>query len=225
MTGQLLHVDDPQARRRQHALRRQQAQVRVVLVVDRVVLVSLDEPQEVRYLDAHVPLVGNERSQPVGEVDDVRHVGEHVVGHDEIGPAVLGGHLLPHPLPEKHDLGRDALREGHVGDVPRRLDTEGADAAGERVLEEVAIVAGDLDDEGLRPEVQPLDGLRDEALGVRHPGVTEGGEVGVVGEDVLSRDVRRQLHQQTLVADADVKGVEDLAGVELVSREVALARW
>jgi hypothetical protein len=41
---ELLHVDDVQPCRRQHSLGREQREVGVVLVVDRVVEVALDEP-------------------------------------------------------------------------------------------------------------------------------------------------------------------------------------
>ena len=49
---QLLDVDDAQVGGGERPLRRQQREVLVVLVVDRVVLAALDEPQQVRDLDA-----------------------------------------------------------------------------------------------------------------------------------------------------------------------------
>ena len=72
-------------------------------------------------------------------------------------------------------------------------------------------------------EREPVDSGLDEGLGVRHPRVAVGGEVGVVTEDVVGRDVGRKLDQQAPRADAHVQGVEDLAAVELVGGQVALA--
>ena len=88
MGGQLLDVDDLEIRSGKHTLCRQQGQVRVVLVVDGVVLVALDQPEQVRDLDAHPPGVGHQRTQPFAEVDDVGNVGEDIVGDDQIGLAV-----------------------------------------------------------------------------------------------------------------------------------------
>ena len=97
---QLLDVDDGETGRGQHALRRQQREVGVVLVVDRVVLVALDEPQQVRDLDADRAVVGDERAQALGEVDDVGHVGEHVVRDDEVGaPRAVRRRRLRSPRP------------------------------------------------------------------------------------------------------------------------------
>ena len=59
---------------------------------------------------------------------------------------------------------------------------------------------------------------------MRDPGVAEGGEVGVVAEDLLRSDVRRQLNEQALVADPHVERVEGLALVEVLRRDEALAR-
>ena len=38
---------------------------------------------------------------------------------------------------------------GHLGDVLRRLDTQDGDAPGHEVLQEVSVVARNLDDEGV----------------------------------------------------------------------------
>ncbi len=139
-------------------------------MVDRVVLVALDESQQVRDLDGHPPRVGHEGSQPLGEVDDVGHVGEDVVGDDEVGRAVDGPRsLTPDLLAQERDLGRDALVHRGLGDVRGGLDAEAADAAGDDVLEQVAVVARHLDDEGARAQPQPVHRLVDEPLRVGDP--------------------------------------------------------
>ena len=115
--GQLLDVDHRQARRREHPLGGEQAEVGVVLVVDRVVLVALDEALEVGDLDAHDAVVGDQPTQPRAEVDDVGDVGEDVVGDDQVGAAVLLGDRGPGLLPEEGGLGGDPLVAGHLGDV------------------------------------------------------------------------------------------------------------
>ncbi len=69
-------------------------------------------------------------------------------------------------------------------------------SARHEVLQQVAVVAGDLGDQAVRVEVEPVDHRVGVALGVRHPGVGVGREVGVVREDVLAGHVSRQLHEQ-----------------------------
>ena len=167
-------------------------------MVDRVVLVAVDEPQQVRDLDADVAVVGDQRAQALAEVDDVRHVGEDVVRDDQVGPAVLSATLAPVSSPRNitsvgTPLATAASATFAAGSMPSdRMPRRDA------VLEQVAVVAGDLDDERVAVQAQALRGLVDELLRVPHPRVGVGREVGVVGEDVLGRDVRGQLDQQAL---------------------------
>ena len=60
-----------------------------MLVVDRVVLPSLDQPQQVRELQRHRALVLDQRTQSGRETPDIGDVGEDVVRGDQVGPAVL----------------------------------------------------------------------------------------------------------------------------------------
>ena len=84
------------------------------------------------------------------------------------GPCLCGD-LAAGLLAEEHHLGRHALRDGGLGDVGGRLDAEGADAARDDVLEQVAVVAGHLDDERVGAEAEPRDGAVDEPSRVLAP--------------------------------------------------------
>jgi hypothetical protein len=215
----------PRGRRSQGGRGRAQREVRVVLVVDRVVLPALDQPQQVWELKRHGPGVGSERPQSADEVEQVGHVREHVVGHHEVGRPVPLGDGGAGPLAEEHPLRRRPARPRGVRDTPAWLDAENPDPARNGGLEEVAVVARRLDDEAPRAEAQLARHVVDETAGVVHPAVGVGGEVGVVGrEDLLRRDVGRQLHEQAAVADPDVERVGGLRLVELVGPQVALAR-
>src|SRR5690606_15131739 len=91
-------------------------------------------------------------------------------------------------------------------------------------LQQVAIVAGDLDHPALRSEVQPTAHLLDIPLAMGEPGVGEGGEVGVLSaEDVLAGDVLVKLHEEAVLADERVERVEWLHLVELLAGQEALA--
>ncbi|GAA1988167.1 hypothetical protein GCM10009718_27160 [Isoptericola halotolerans] len=225
MAGELLDVDHGEPGGSEHPLRREQREVAVVLVVDGVVLVALDEAEQVRDLDAHPALVGDQRAQAVGEVDDVGHVGEHVVRHDQVGRTVGGTDRPARVRAEEVDLRGDTAPDRGGGDVRRRLDPQAPDPPVEHVLQEVAVVAGHLHHQGslgLQPE--PVDGVVDETSRVLHPGVGVGREVGVVVEDLLGRHVGRQLDQQAALAHQHVQRVEGLRSVHLRSGRVRLAQ-
>ena len=125
--GQQLDVHERESAARQGPGRGRDRVVLEVLVVDRVVLVLLDQGQQVLHLDGDPAVVGDQGAQPLGEPDHVGDVRVHVVGHDQVRRAVLGA-----------DAGAGVraqeLRErGHTrvprrgADVHRRLDAEAAD--------------------------------------------------------------------------------------------------
>ena len=71
----------------------------------------------------------------------------------------------------------------HLSDVGRRLDAEHGHSERQKVLEEIAVVARQLDHQAVRPELEPtLDHLA-VRLGVRDPGGRIGGIIGVFSKD------------------------------------------
>ena len=124
-------------------------------MVDRVVLVALDQAQQVRDLDGQRAVVGEQLAQAAREVDDVGHVREDVVRDHEVGPAVPGGDVGPGLLSQEAHLGGDAALDRRLGDVGGRLDAQAPDAAVTHVLEQVAVVAGHLHDERVGGEPEP----------------------------------------------------------------------
>ena len=98
-----------------------------------------------------VPVVGDQRAQALGEVDDVGHVGEDVVGDDQVGLAVPGRDVLCRS-PRRGTstsvgmpFSTAASATFAAGSMP-----SAADAPRDDVLQQVAVVAGHLDDEGVR---------------------------------------------------------------------------
>ena len=92
-------------------------------MIDGVVLVAFDQPEQMRDFDADATFVGYEGSQSLAEVDDVRHVGEHIVGNDEVSLSVSDGHIHAGLLAEEHDLGLNAPAASDLSDVSGWLDT------------------------------------------------------------------------------------------------------
>src|SRR5207244_7164618 len=91
------------------------------------------------------------------------------------------------------------------------------------VLEEVAVVAPDLDDEAVAGEAEPLGHLVRVAARVLDPARRVRGEVRVIGEDLLRTDVLLELDEEAAVADPDVQGEEGLLLVRPLRRHEALA--
>ena len=90
---QLDDVVNPESRDAASSARhRQSAKVGEVLVVNRVELVAVDQAQQVRKLDGTMPPGAEQAFQSRHEIVEVGHVGEHVVGDDQVGTRPL---LLP----------------------------------------------------------------------------------------------------------------------------------
>ena len=92
---------------------------------------------------------------PRHEVVQVRHLGEDVVADDQVGRPALRDELAAAvSAAEELDERRDAALDRRRGDVGGRLDAEDGNAPRDEVLEEVAVVARELDDAGARAEAE-----------------------------------------------------------------------
>src|SRR6478736_593552 len=95
-----------------------------MLVVDRVVRDRLDEVSQVRRLDYEPPVSIEKDSGAADEVDDVRDVGQHVgPDHDPSQPESISDRTCGR-LPEELAQGGEAISNGLLGDVSRRLHAE-----------------------------------------------------------------------------------------------------
>ena len=206
--------------RGEHALRDDEREIREMLVIDRVELVFLHQPQQVRELHRDHAAGLEQQAHAAHEVVQVGHVREHVVAGNQVRLAARGRELAG-------GLGAEELHQrGHAlflrdrGDVRRRLDAEHRHALRDEVLQQVAVVARDLDHEARGAESEARHHRLGIGLGVREPRVRVGGEVGVVAEDLLRRLELLQLHQEALLAHPGVQRIEALHAVEVSRLEV-----
>ena len=197
-----------------------------MLVVDGVELHLLDQVQEVGKLKGehalglqHVAEAGDERVQ-------IGHVGQHVVGGHQVGAIAAGGEVLAGFCIEEHHVGAHADGAGRLRRVGRGLDAEHRDVLGQEVLQQVAVVARHLDDEGFRPQSQAFGHRLGIAPRMLDPARRERGEVGVAGiEDRLGRHLMVGLHQEAAIADPGVQREDRLVpGGELLGRQVAVGQ-
>ena len=222
--GELLDVDQLEPVAAGQALDRDQREVREVLVVDGVELVLGDQPREMRELERDHAL-GREQARHAGdEVVEVGHLGEHVVADDQVGLPALGAQRLGERDAEELDPGRNALGERDLGHVRGGLDAEHRHAKRQEMLQQIAVVARQLDHQAVRAEREALRDHRAIRLGVGDPAGRVGREVGVFAEDVLRAHVLAELDQKAPAAHQRVEREVRLHRVELLGREEALAQ-
>jgi hypothetical protein len=92
------------------------------------------------------------------------------------------------------------------------------------MLEKIAVIAGDLHDEAVRPEHEPLGDHVTILPSVLHPARGVGREVGIFFENALRPDILLELDQKALVADEDAERKVRLHPVDLVGRHEGLAQ-
>src|SRR5690349_6526454 len=83
--------------------------------------------------------------EPGNEIVELRHVREHVVADDQVGADAALRQLYGRFAAEEADLRRNARGHRRAGDVGGRLDAQYRDAQRLEVLEQITVVAGDLD--------------------------------------------------------------------------------
>ena len=185
------------------------------MLVDGVELRLLDQPEEMRELHRDHAARREQDPHAFDEVVQRGHVREHVVAYDQVGLPPLAREPGRRLASEELDERRDPSLLGHLGHVGRRLDPEHRDTGLHEPLEEVAVVARDLDDRALGAEAEARNRRLDVGLRVPHPALRDRGEVDVVREDVLGRLDLLKLDEEAPVADVRVQRQERLPLAQL----------
>ena len=205
---EVLHVDQGQAVPCSQLLHGQAGEVAVVLVVDRVEGAPVEQRTHGRVLHRDQAPDRHHRGQSPHEVVEVRDVRHDVVGDDDVGSAVLCDKAVGQVEAEELLDGPDASSLRGGSRPAGRLDADHGDLPLDQVRQEVAVIAGDLDDQGPQTEVtlahQGLHvpaGVRDQRLGVGRVVRVVVVEQGVGGQGP------GQLHQCAPGAEADAERV------------------
>ena len=103
-------------------------------------------------------------------------------------------------VPEERHERRHAPRLGRPRDVGGWIDAEDRDPRTDEVLQQVAVVRGELDDEIVGSELEPLADHLDVTACVLDPRRRVRGEVRVLGEDLVRRDERLELNEAAPLA-------------------------
>ena len=194
-------------------------------MIDRVELVARHQPGEMREFERDDAFWLEQARHTRDEVIEVRNLSQDVVADDEVGRFAFGHQLLRELDPEEVDERRDAAVDGYLSNVGSRLDTEHGHAQWQEVLQQIAVIARQLDDQAVRPQPEPSCDHLAVCFGVGDPGGRIGGVVGVFSEDGLRADILLQLDEEAAPADEHMKREVRLHRVELGVREKALAQW
>ena len=107
------------------------------------------------------------------------------------------------------------------GDVGGRLDPQAGDAGLEKIPQEIAVVAGDLQNQAFASEAELADVSLRRLAGVAQHGFRERGEIKVFREQLHRRDQVGDLHQPALLANQQAQGEAGLGfGQILGSQQV-----
>ena len=172
-----------------------------MLVVDRVELIFGYQPLDVWELEGDDAFRLEKDLHSSHEIVEVRHLRQDVVANDEVGSKAFGHHLKCQANAKEVDYGWHALLERDARNVGRRLYAQHGNSERQEMLQQVAVVAGELDRQAVGAETKAFcDRL---AIGLRmgDPACREGREIGVFGEDGLGAHVLLELHQEAGVAD------------------------
>src|SRR5919198_2003709 len=167
----LVDIEDRQMVRREDPLGRNEREVREVLVVDGVELVLAHELKKVRELDRDDAAWLEDDAQPLDKIIEIWNLSENVRAADEVGLSPCRAQLESRFLAEELDECRYPLRHSHPRNVGRGLDAQYRDPHRDEVLEQIAVIARDLDDEAASLEAKAADSHRRIAAHVLDPAV------------------------------------------------------
>ena len=127
-----------------------------MLVIDRVELVLLDQLQQVGefHRDHATRLEQDLHSR--NKVIDVGHVRKDVVSKQQVGLAKSLRHLPRRGNSKELDCRTNSLLLRDQRHVCRRLDPEHGNAGSDEMLQQISVVARNLDDQAARVETESL---------------------------------------------------------------------
>ena len=140
-----------------------------MLVIDRVELAALHQAQQVLHLESGDAFGFQDGSDAAHEIIDVGHMGEDIISGDEVGLPAACGQRLAICLGHELDIDVEAQLARGLSRTGGGFDAEAGDACLFHILQQIAVVAGDLDDLAVRRQSETVDDHVDIGLGVGQP--------------------------------------------------------
>ena len=158
------------------------------------------------------------------EVIQIRHMGQNIVAEQKVRLTILGDDLVRAAASRESTPRCEYPCPAPLWRRSPPLDAEYRYTGSDKVLQQVAVVTGDLEDQTSRPKLKRSRINTLYLTCVLHPAVGIGGKVGVFVKDVGRRDIFFQLHQEAALTDPGVQGIERLHVIELMPFDVRLAQ-
>ena len=191
-------------------------------MVDRVELILFDKLQEVWELQGDDPLRLDQNRQAAYEVVESRDVRQDVVAYHQVGGHALPDEVAGERLAEKRHLRWNAACAGGGGHVGRGLDAETTDPVFDEVLQQVPVVARNLNNLARPVQLQAWHYRGDVVSRVRQPRVRVRREVRVFGKDLLRLGEFSKLDQKAFIADVNSLRIEPLHIRQLLGGQVGV---
>src|SRR5215208_4964005 len=106
-----------------------------MLMIDRVELILVDEPLEMRKLQRDHAVRSQQMRHARRKIVEVRHLRQHIVADDEIGGLAFGYEFLRKPKTEEFDQRRNVFAPGYFGNIGGRLDTRHRNTQRQKMLQ------------------------------------------------------------------------------------------
>ena len=152
-------------------------------MIDRVELVVLDQLKQMRKLHRDNAGRGEGDRQPSHEVIQIGHVRKHVVADQQICLKAAGNQGAGEFGGEERHLSRNSVLLRYLRDVGGGLDAQRRNSRGDEVLQQITVVARDLDNLFRGIQRKARDYVLHVGPGVVQPALRVRGEVCVVGKD------------------------------------------
>ncbi len=215
-----LHVVEVEAVLAEELVQGGDGEVAQVLVVDGVELDVIDQIDNVGALDdGHAGRL--QHGFDAGdEAVEVGHVGQDVVGQEDVGRLALVYQLRRQVAGEEGDHRRDARLAGGRGRGDRRVDAQHGDTPVGEVLQQVAVVAGGFHDQAIGAKRAGVDDVLGALAEVFEQRLGDRREVGVLGvEQNLRVDRLADLGQRRVWAEGQGQRRYQVRLVELVGAQ------
>ena len=151
------HVDGLQIVPPGQLIERCQRVVAQVLVIDRVEFDVVDQVLDVRRFDHHDPVVLEQRPKSLHHAVEIGHVCQDIVRMNHVGPLASVSQTLGDGCLKKLADGRHALLLRDPRDVACRFHAQHGNAGLHVVLQQIAVVAGNLHNQAVWPQLPLLD--------------------------------------------------------------------
>jgi hypothetical protein len=193
-----------------------------MLVIDLIELVTGNCLEKVRELDSADTAKLEYNMDALDERVKIWHLGEDVVAENEVS---LHTSQIPRSLhAKKLDQCPDSPLFGGTGNVCCRINAEDRNAFPDKELQQIAIIAANLDNLARGPKVEPFGDRVDVLPSVLEPCIGKRRKIGILRKDMPGRDIFLQLYKKALSADKGSERIKRLHSVELVLCEIALTK-